>query len=262
MSQLLLSGGAALALCLLMVARRPHDVPRSRVIALGAVPIVGAIMLGALAVYQVAAVGALSYYFGKLAVAVTLMDLFVVAAAVALMIPAPHATPERRRSVGRSVLTGGACLLAGMAALQVFGYVGLALSPQLDMAYGIRFRTDAKAILARPAPEARRLVKAAGLARTMPVADTNYLGAVTGDPHPLLADQWMRALSSPWSYRADAERGPLLTRGSLADPADAASVARQLMRRRRDKSVIVAPYAFPQVLGKLPWDLRDRLLTW
>lgn len=260
MSQLVLFGGAAIAATLAASARAQDRETALRGVALTAIPAGGLLLLISLAAYQLATAGELSYYVGKVAVGVTLISVVVLATGIAIGIR--PALPQQ--NIARRSAAAAASIVATVAVLQVFGYVGPLLRiAGLDLAPAVRYRADARILTSGPSSEASRLLQAAAIAKSRPFASTAYVAAMTGDPIPLLADQWQRALSLNWSRQSDAVNIVLAPVGSdYKDVSQAADVTRALLSQSPSRAVVVAPELAAEIRKRLPPDLRSRVITW
>ena len=245
-SDFLFAGGLAIAVALAAYVRGRDTESAMKGLLLAALPAAGLLMLGLLAAYQLTTAGELSYYFGKLALGVTLIFVVALAAGAALQVGPP---PPRRTSARRSAAVIAA-IAATFAAFQLFGYAGLS------------YRTHAKVLTGTPTSESQRLLHAAAIGKTRPFASTVYVAAMAGDPVPLLADSWQRALSTTWSERSDLANPTLESITAYDSVQQAADVARQLLEDDPQRAVVVAPEIANDVRGLLPAELRSRVLTW
>jgi hypothetical protein len=263
MSHLFLASGMALVVALAASVRGRGSESALKGLMLAAVPGAGLLLLGLLAAYQLLTAGELSYYFGKLAIAVTLISVVALAAGVALHV----GPPSSRRGRSRRLVATTASVVATLAVLQLFGYVGpgrlLQLMPGLDVAQGLQYRANAMALREADASASRRLLQATAIARSRPFATTTYVAAVPGDTNPTLSEFWKRALSLTWSSRTSAVVDILQSVGVLYAGVDqAAEVTGKLLEEAPQGTVVVAPEIADEVRSLLPVGLRDRVITW
>ena len=262
MSMLLLASGMAIATALAVYVRRQHSESAAKGIMLAAIPGTGLLLSGLLAAYQLVKAGEFSYYFYKLAAGVTLISIVALVASVAIHIGPP---PPRRSRARWSVATIAA-IVATLAALQLFGFAGparlVSVLPGLDLAPGVQYRADAMVLTRGSAAAAQRLLRAAAIAQTRPFASTVYVAAMPGDPYPLLADFWQRALSLTWSNGSNAVNPTLAGISAYDGVNQAAEVSQKLLEEAPHRAVVVAPEIADKIRRRLPVELRSRVITW
>jgi hypothetical protein len=248
-SYLLIASGMAIAAALAAYVRGQDTEAAMKGVGLAAIPGTGLLLLGILGAYQFATAGQLSYYFGKLAVAVTLVSIVALAAGVAIQIE----PVSPRRSPARRSVAALASLVAALAALQLFGLAG------------VRYRLDAGALSRGPAVASQRLLHAAAVGQAQPYGWTVYVAAMPGDPAPQLADYWQRVLSLTLSSGGGPDASPTLASIVAVDGVgldEAAEVTRKLLDDVPGRAVVVAPEIANQVRRLLPAELRSRVITW
>lgn len=192
---LLLALGAALVLGAAPLVDRSASWRQTDTWAVLATPLFAVAFLGTFAAYQLTSTGQLAYYFGKLAVGVTIVALASAAVGLDRYLSTRPGHPPGRREVG--VALG---LLGAVAASQTFGYVGpQPTTPFQGLSPMAGYRQVGEVLLGGPSGEAQRLLAAAEHTRSLSYGITTYVAGAPGDPIPVLADQWCQALSVTYS---------------------------------------------------------------
>lgn len=253
---------AALALTGFSLGRvRSSTTSRLRSASTGVVMLAFTALLLAMGGRQLLLSGELTYYFAKLASAAGLVGLGIMAVVVASLRTEAVGLRSRRRITMEVV----ASVLATLASLQAFGYVGPSFGHAItEKAPGMQYRSDALILTSGESPEALRLLAAADVAEERPFGSTIYLAVLHGDPLIRLANQWHLSLNGRWSD--DAEKlGVLVDTPAVAEAAadgDLAPVVQEILTDEPQVSIVVPPEVRDTIVSELPPALRDRVVTW
>jgi hypothetical protein len=226
-------GGALITTAAPLVSSTPGARPRWELWSLLALPLFSVAFLASFAGYQLLSTGELAYYFGKLAVGVTLVAAASVAAGVDSLL-------ARATRPARPPLLLGLGVVATVAVTQVFGYVGPTTVVPQSPAPMIGYRDTARVLMSGPSGESLRLLAAADRTARARYGTITYVAGVVGDPIPVLADQWSQALSLSYSGARQVTVPALdVNAPTFSGPDQAAAVIRRLVEEDRRRVVLV-----------------------
>jgi hypothetical protein len=236
--------------------------PGPRAAALGAVPLVGAVVATALIVMQIRSSGSVTYYGLKFMTGLEIVLLAI------LMIPSVYilARRKQRRPTEARLLDRGRGFVAStalaLAATQAFGLAapdreGLGLSPE---APGAANRAQQIRLLLDPPSTADLADRVELLGRRTDPGTVFYLD-VPSDRRvdPILAAQWFFALTDSWTIEGNAVASGI--RLVEYSGSDVAAAARRILRTHPDSVVAVrSEYAEILVRALDRPDLADRIV--
>jgi len=236
------SPGPTVALCLTAIAVCLLADGRTfgRVGWVGVATALGLAAIAALGAFQLATDGELSYYFWKGLFGLQLVAFVVLGLGVTRALRRRELLP---RGPGR--LPAAAALLAlTVAATQVNG---VALSPALTL---------------RP----EHTATAGDLLAAATIADADagaggrwtYVTSIDSSVHPVMAQQWLLALTGRWTHEANTEAESLTTMGREVD--DFVRTATEALLRSPDAHVIVPAAEADAVRAAIAPDLASRVV--
>jgi hypothetical protein len=226
-------GGALIATSAPLVASGLSTRPRWELWSIVALPVACVGFLASFAGYQLLSTGELAYYFGKLAIGVTLVAAASIAVGVDSLVPV-----ETRPS--RQPVLLGLGVVGTLAVTQFFGYVGPTTAIPQSPAPMIGYRDTALVLMAGPSGESLRLLAAADRTARADYGTTTYVAGVVGDPNPVLADQWSQALSLSYSGERQVTVPFLdVNAPTFSGPDQAAESIRKLVRADPQRIVLV-----------------------
>ena len=205
-------------------------------------PATGLAAVTLLGAFQLATDGQLSYYFWKALLGVELVAFVILGLAATRALRRrnllPHGPGRRRTTV--------ALLACTVAATQVLGFESRRVYTLAPMHTAIAEDLLDAATLADAAPGGRWTF-------VTPLSPTD--GAV----HPVLAQQWLLALTGRWTHEANDEAEDLTTMGS--EVADLVRAATEALTRSPDAHVLVSPTDVDAVRAGVAPELSSRVVS-
>jgi hypothetical protein len=226
---------------------------------LAVAPILGLALAAVIAVIELADGAPLRYYFWKFAMGLETVSVVIFVAAVTALVV--RTIPKERGRSGRVVATTSALAL-GLAATQIFGYVGpYSWTNRPDFtAAGARLAAQSAQSLTEPNGAAEDLIAGTAVQFAHPDRQVVFLSLPPTDLRPDLGELWYRALTRTWSIGSFGIR--LGTR-SINSMAAAAAVATSILLTNPNALVLVRPDRL-EPLRDLVLDpsLQSRIVTW
>ena len=263
LAAMMVATAAALAVAFWWQRQRRTGV-KSRILALGFVPVCALFILLGLGLLQLQSSHAVGYYFGKFAYGMLLISLVLLVIILSGISPWKRsANPNPRH--GRHAVAMIASVLVTIAAIEPFGYVGSPINlATVKVAPGLQNRAFVVGTLSEDNPGDTRLVEASRIAENQPFGETLYLAPLSGDPVLYLANQWHLSLSETWTAKSS-KLGEYLDSRSMAAAVATGNFApevKHIMSAEPSAKIIVAPELYKKITQGLSPELQHRLLTW
>lgn len=234
------SPGPAIAICLVAIAVCLLADGRSfgRTAWIGVATAIGLAAVAALGAFQLVTDGQLSYYFWKGLSGVQLVSFAVLGLGATRALRRLDALP---RGPGRlaSAVTVIACTVAATQVNGVTVPAGLALKPV-------------------HAALADDLLAAATVAEAAPDGRWTLVTSLDSSAHPVVAQQWLLALTGRWTHEANAEAEALTTMGREVD--DFVQIATEALSQSPDAMVLVPATQADAVRAAIAPDLASRVI--